>query len=236
MYQRDGIKEGMTVRSIDGHRLGRVYAVGESEFHIEKGLFFPKDYSVRYAEVADIVNGEIILTHGRDSLRPFSTSEPRAIDPMDSGRVGGAPASPWAVERDMARSDPEAYAALPLDRRLEGLRTEDLGDQGISAYNTEGAQASPLLTEEDRARGRAIEQPAPEVLPQEPGIGLPLRHEGTQPEMRASSTSTEEQPSVIVADELYEETRRTQMRGDSDLESSRRLNLSGEQEPKKRDV
>ncbi|OJH42303.1 hypothetical protein [Cystobacter ferrugineus] len=232
MYQRDGIKEGMTVRSIDGHRLGRVYAVGESEFHIEKGLFFPKDYSVRYSEVADIVEGEIILAHGKDSLRPFSTTELHNVDPLDSGRVGGAPASTAAVERDMARSDPDAYAALPMSRRIEGLRTDDLGNQGIGAHNTEGAQASPFLTEEDRARDRAIERPTPEVLPQEPGIGLPLRHEGTRPEMRASST--EEEPTVIVEDELYEDTRRLSMRGDSDQNPQRRLNLSGEQDPKKR--
>ncbi|WP_395841048.1 hypothetical protein [Cystobacter fuscus] len=232
MYQREGIKEGMTVRSVDGHRLGRVYAVGESEFHIEKGLFFPKDYSVRYSEVGDILDGEIILVHGKDSLRPFTTSELHDIDPLDSGRVGSAPASTAAVERDMARSDPDAYAALPMSRRIEGLRTEDLGNQGIGARNTEGAQASPFLTEEDRARDRAIERPTPKVLPQEPGIGLPLRHEGTRPEMRASTP--EEEPTVIVEDELYEETRRMDMRGDADLNSARRLNLSGEQDPKKR--
>ncbi|EPX61336.1 hypothetical protein D187_001119 [Cystobacter fuscus DSM 2262] len=232
MYQREGIKEGMTVRSVDGHRLGRVYAVGESEFHIEKGLFFPKDYSVRYSEVGDIVDGEIILAHGKDSLRPFSTSEIHDIDPLDSGRVGSAPASSAAVERDMARSDPDAYAALPMSRRIEGLRTEDLGNQGIGARNTEGAQASPFLTEEDRARDRAVERPAPKVLPQEPGIGLPLRHEGTRPEMRASTP--EQEPTVIVEDELYEETRRLNMRGDADPNSGRRLNLSGEQDPKKR--
>jgi hypothetical protein len=69
MYQRDDIKEGMTVRSADGHKLGKVYAVGDLEFQIEKGLFFPKDYAVRYEEIRELRHGDIILAHGRESLR-----------------------------------------------------------------------------------------------------------------------------------------------------------------------
>ncbi|HYO65231.1 MAG TPA: hypothetical protein VEU33_04050, partial [Archangium sp.] len=80
MYQRGDIKEGMTVRSIDGHKLGKVYAVGDMEFHIEKGLFFPKDYSVRYSEISEVRNGEIILAHGKDSLRSFSDESPYGTD------------------------------------------------------------------------------------------------------------------------------------------------------------
>ncbi|MGZ3461475.1 MAG: YsnF/AvaK domain-containing protein, partial [Archangium sp.] len=80
MYQRGDIKEGMTVRSSDGHKLGKVYAVGDTEFHIEKGLFFPKDYSVRYAEISDLRNGELILAHGKDSLRSFSDEVPYGSD------------------------------------------------------------------------------------------------------------------------------------------------------------
>src|SRR5687768_2672140 len=80
MYQRSDIKEGMTVRSVDGHKLGKVYAVGETEFHIEKGLFFPKDYSVRYAEISDLRNGEIILMHGKESLRAISDELPYGSD------------------------------------------------------------------------------------------------------------------------------------------------------------
>ena len=214
MYQRDGIQEGMIVRSIDGHRLGKVYAVGEDEFHIEKGLFFPKDYSVRYAEVSDVKDGEIFLAHGKESLRPFSTTElygdARSIDPLDSGRAAVATRP---VERDISWRTESEYEALPMDRRIDGLRTEDLGDQEIGAHNTEGARASPLLTEEDRAR--VIPPPrAPE-----------------RPVMRATSEPSE---LGVVEDELYEDTRRREVRGDADLDSSRKFDLSGERDPKKR--
>jgi len=75
LFQRSQLMEGMTVRSSDGEKLGKVFALGDDSFHIEKGLFFPKDYLVRYADISDIRDGEIILLHGRDSLRRLSTDD-----------------------------------------------------------------------------------------------------------------------------------------------------------------
>ena len=79
MYQRSDIKEGMTVRGVDGHRLGKVYALRDTEFEIEKGLFFPKDYAVQYEEIRELRRGEILLAHGLESLRslPDDPSEGR---------------------------------------------------------------------------------------------------------------------------------------------------------------
>src|SRR5512142_2773026 len=56
-----GINEGMTVRSIDGEKLGKVVACRADEFVIEKGFFFPKDYLARYQDVADVRDGEVML-------------------------------------------------------------------------------------------------------------------------------------------------------------------------------
>ncbi|RKH56594.1 DUF2382 domain-containing protein [Corallococcus aberystwythensis] len=93
MIKRNDIKEGMTVRSSDGEKLGKVFAVSEGEFHIEKGMFFPKDYLVRHAEVTDIRNGEIYLNHGREALRGLSDSDTAVM----AGRGGGAGVGPGAV-------------------------------------------------------------------------------------------------------------------------------------------
>ncbi|MGE6763889.1 YsnF/AvaK domain-containing protein [Corallococcus interemptor] len=94
MIKRNDIKEGMTVRSSDGEKLGKVFAVSEGEFHIEKGMFFPKDYLVRYAEVSDIRNGEIYLNHGREALRGLSDTPDAGVM---AGRGGGAGVGPGAV-------------------------------------------------------------------------------------------------------------------------------------------
>jgi hypothetical protein len=114
MFQRSQIKEGMTVRSIDGEKLGKVFAVQEGEFLIEKGLFFPKDYVCRYSEISDIRNGEIILMHGKEGLHRFSLDEERGVL---AGTGGGAGVGPGAVgvssgvERPMVGKDRPAMHA-----------------------------------------------------------------------------------------------------------------------------
>jgi uncharacterized protein (TIGR02271 family) len=61
MYSRDQIREGMIARSADGEKLGKVTQLGEAEFVIEKGFFFPKDYVAQYSAITDIRDDEIHL-------------------------------------------------------------------------------------------------------------------------------------------------------------------------------
>lgn len=59
--QRD-IEEGMVVRSPDGEKLGTVTRCGETDFVVEKGLLFHRDFVARYDEVAEIRDREVLLT------------------------------------------------------------------------------------------------------------------------------------------------------------------------------
>jgi stress response protein YsnF len=59
--QRD-IQEGMVVRSQDGEKVGTVTRCTESDFVVEKGLLFRRDFLVRYDEVAEIRDREVLLT------------------------------------------------------------------------------------------------------------------------------------------------------------------------------
>ncbi|NVI98389.1 YsnF/AvaK domain-containing protein [Myxococcus sp. AM009] len=125
MYQRSDIKEGMVVRSIDGEKLGKVFAVGESEFHIEKGLFFPKDYLVRYSEVSRIDGSEIILSHGKEALSRL-TDEDRtgAI----AGTGGGAGVGPGAVGMGADRT--AARASTGMDATSDTVGRKGTYDTG----------------------------------------------------------------------------------------------------------
>lgn len=62
------IREGMTVRSSDGEKLGKVIRCGADEFIIEKGFFFPKDYVARYDQ-ASVSGSEVTLSLPASSLR-----------------------------------------------------------------------------------------------------------------------------------------------------------------------
>ncbi len=223
MYQRADIKEGMTVRSVDGHKLGKVYAVGDMEFHIEKGLFFPKDYSVRYSEISDLRNGEIILAHGKDSLRAFSDEVPYGSDTI-------------AQREGIGNS--RIMTGQPFTPRPEELRTQDLGTQEIGPYNTEGARASPILTEEDRVRGIGSTGHRTGLTPVDTGVGIPVPPTTVdRPVMRAGEESAPsrgmtDEELLRAHDELYGDGHmRTPVRRDG-TEGTRTLDLSGEADPK----
>jgi hypothetical protein len=234
MYQRNDIKEGMTVRSVDGHKLGKVYAVGETEFHIEKGLFFPKDYAVRYAEISDLRNGEVILAHGKDSLLTSSDEVPYGSDSIATREgIGTSPVTRAAASAEFAAGE---RTGLPFGAHPEDLRTQDLGNQEIGPYNTEGARASPILTEEDRARSTTdiATSPvtttgigtSPVTTPEDRGVDVPIRRERTtrrdvtdRPAMSATSYEETTVVTPVSAEEL--EARRRTMT-DEELENERR--------------
>ena len=59
----------MNVWSSDGEKLGKVVQCGSDGFLIEKGLFFRKEYSVAYSDVADVRGDDVILRIGSGALR-----------------------------------------------------------------------------------------------------------------------------------------------------------------------
>jgi uncharacterized protein (TIGR02271 family) len=126
MFQRTQLREGMTVRSSDGEKLGKVFALGDDAFHIEKGLFFPKDYLVRYAEVSDIRDGEIILMHGRESLLRLS-SEAKYGTTAGLGTSAGYDTTSPGLGTSTAASD----------LRADTLRTDTGYSAGLGTAATE---------------------------------------------------------------------------------------------------
>ncbi|MCP3165412.1 YsnF/AvaK domain-containing protein [Myxococcus qinghaiensis] len=89
MFQRKDVREGMAVRSIDNEKLGKVFAIGDDAFHIERGLFFPKDYRVAFSEVSEIRDGEVILNRGKEALQQVSDAE-RTKGAAGTGVAAGA--------------------------------------------------------------------------------------------------------------------------------------------------
>jgi uncharacterized protein (TIGR02271 family) len=124
----------MVVRSIDGEKLGKVFAIGDGEFHIEKGLFFPKDYLVRYSEISDIRAGEIILNHGKEALSTLSRDDSRYA--TTAGLGGGAGVGPGAVGMPAERSatgysDTTTGLGMGADTRGLGERDASLSGSGL---------------------------------------------------------------------------------------------------------
>jgi len=62
------VQEGFEARSSDGKRLGKVIAIHSNTFVIEKGFFFPKDYTVPFDEVREVHDKSVVLLHSQEEL------------------------------------------------------------------------------------------------------------------------------------------------------------------------
>jgi uncharacterized protein (TIGR02271 family) len=244
MYERSHVREGMTVRSIDGEKLGKVFAVQDGEFLIEKGLFFPRDYVCRYSEISDIRDGEIILLHGKESLRSFSFGEDRGVL-ADTGvglgaDTGGltANASAQGVERPMVGKD---TVTVPVHKEeLDVIKRER--QAGEVRVHKDVVQEDRELTVPVRRERVSVERrevkdrPAMQASFQEETVVVPLRAEEVEVQKRA----VVDEEVVIRKDALEEERRVAEtvrredvsIHGDGDVEK-RTLNMP-EDDPKLR--
>lgn len=90
MANRELIREGMTVYSSDGEKLGKVVALGTTEFQVEKGFFFPKDTVLTYSEIQDVRGSDVIVAHGKSLLeeRHGSTRATTGLSDTTTSRDG----------------------------------------------------------------------------------------------------------------------------------------------------
>lgn len=196
MFQRTDVREGMVVRSIDGEKLGKVFAVGDGEFHIEKGLFFPKDYLVRYSEISDIRAGEIVLNHGKEALSTLSRDDNRyATTGSTAGLGGGAGVGPGAVGTPATGSTATGYGTTGLGTSADTLSGSGLGTDsrmGIGNERTVTGRsediAIPVHKEEldvvkrDTQAGEV--RVRKDVVSEEKVVDVPVRRERVRVERR----------------------------------------------------
>lgn len=257
MFDRSQIQEGMTVRSSDGDKLGRVYAIGDTEFFIEKGLFFPKDYACRYSDITDIRNGEIHLLHGRESLRKASEAEPVRTYETGAGTTeAGLGTSPvtgvgtgvippaygtGAGERTVSARSEEVTVPVQHEE-LDVLKREvQAGEVRVEKRVVEEEETLEVPVRRERAvveRRQVAERPATSASFQEETLSVPLRAEEVEARKRAvvdeevvvRKEETEEEQ--LISEPLRREE--VEIRGAKAGEESRKLDLSSEKEPPKR--
>lgn len=177
---RRGVQDGMKVRSSDGTSLGKVVGCGEETFIIEKGFFFPKDYTARYDQVAELRDGEIWLREAGERL------------------LKGAPIA-GAVE--------EVRVPLSEEQIIAEKRMEKAGEVRIHKdVKVEERQVSvPVMKEEVHVeRTPASAEPrAGEATFKEGTVSVPVYEE--EVEIRKRPMVSEE---VRVAKTAHEEERR----------------------------
>jgi len=111
-WTRNDVHDGMSVTSTKGDRLGKVISRSIDTFVVEKGVFFPKDYELRYDHITDLGNGGITYSLSDIESRLGLTEPVRAAAATTSA---SAPAT-TARAASAGRSEP-----------LASTRSEPLG-------------------------------------------------------------------------------------------------------------
>jgi hypothetical protein len=62
------VKVGMAVRDADGKRLGKVARCHPWGFEVLKGFWSPSEWSIRWEEVAGVVDGEVRVSRSDEDL------------------------------------------------------------------------------------------------------------------------------------------------------------------------
>lgn len=188
MIKRSDIKEGMTVKSIDGEKLGKVFAVSDGEFHIEKGMFFPKDYLVRYAEVSDIRNGEIYLNHGREALSGLADGG--TLAGQGTGALGATAAGAGLKTGAQKTVDVTRTGAEKVGLRERELRTDVRGAERIASEDVTLRTHHEELGVQKRERRAGEAQVRKIVVEEMKSVEVPLRHEEVEVVRRAVKDGT----------------------------------------------
>ena len=129
-FDNNSVRNGMFVMGTQGERIGKVIRCDDETFVVEKGVFFPKDYELRYDHITDISGGTIryALTdflRGRDvtAERPAATTAHEAA--MAAAAVtGGATAAAAPATATARRGEGSAERdeiRIPLMREEIGI-------------------------------------------------------------------------------------------------------------------
>jgi len=253
MYQRSNIQEGMNVRSIDGEKLGKVFAIGDDSFQIEKGLFFPKDYIVRYSDVSDIRDGEIILTHGKENLQRLGEERygptagadtsgvpigaPIGTSSASTGLGAGADTRGLGTERTVTGRAEDITVPLHKEEVDVVKRDTQAGEVRVrkDVVEEEKVMDVPVRRERVQVERRDVtDRPAMGASFQEETVVVPLRAEEVEVQKRAMVDEE-----VVIHKDAVEDERRVaetvrrekvDIRSEGDVEGPRKLDLKSDAE------
>src|SRR6188768_2763598 len=97
-FDENSVRNGMFVMGTQGERIGKVIRCDDETFVVEKGVFFPKDYELRYDHITDVSGGTIryALTdflRGRDMPAEEETATAAETAAPAAAATGGATAA-----------------------------------------------------------------------------------------------------------------------------------------------
>jgi len=158
------IREGATVYTADGEKLGKVIALEGQYLVVEKGFFFPTDYSVPVNLVTSSTDDDVYLSvtkdqalngNWADTFGPLGTTTATVAD--TTAPLATAPRGDVAFADDLADTADTGYAAGTATTGTVGADYDTAGDVSTSA-TTGDVLRVPVHEEELTATKRAVDQ------------------------------------------------------------------------------
>jgi uncharacterized protein (TIGR02271 family) len=184
-WSRNEVRAGMTVTSTKGERLGNVIRSGTDTFVVEKGVFFPKDYELRYDHITAL-NGEQIAYSLSDADSRFAS----VAETARAGTVAGAATAARVATAPVRAVAPASVGTSKKEEMRIPLMEEEVGIEKVSretghvrihkTVKTEEKRFTVPVTREDVVIERVSasgDEEASELAFQEQTLDLPLHEE-----------------------------------------------------------
>ena len=179
----------MDAYSLDGEKLGEVETLDEDSITIEKGWFFPKDFTIRYDDVVDIREDHLIVNRGRTDLEEWRTPDYAGWDEYDRASKADLGAGAGRTEEE---------ARIPIrEEELEAEKTRREGEVRLhKVVHTEMKHMEVPVEKEEVIIERV---PASEAGKAETGAGA-FREEETRIPIMEEEVEVSKRP--VVKEEI----------------------------------
>jgi uncharacterized protein (TIGR02271 family) len=170
------VRTGMDAYSVDGEKLGEVERLDEDSVTIEKGWFFPRDFSIRYDDIVDIREDHVVVSRSRSDLEGWRDEGYSGWDEYDRANT--------ETRREARRED---ETRMPIrEQELEAEKRQHEGDVRLKkVVHTETEHMKVPVEKEDVVIERApAEEPetreAGEAQSREEEVRIPIVEEGVE--------------------------------------------------------
>jgi uncharacterized protein (TIGR02271 family) len=119
-----GLTEGMTVYGSDGGKLGKIVSMAEDHFIVEKGMFFPRDFTLRYGDIQEMRDGNVHLNLNKSNLEEWKDESYAGWSQVDDINTGRYSAQPKPEFQDRYGSFSTEETKVPLmEEKLDAQKT-----------------------------------------------------------------------------------------------------------------
>jgi uncharacterized protein (TIGR02271 family) len=166
------IQEGFDVWSSDGKKLGKVVAIQASTFVVEKGFFFPRDYTLSLDDVRDVRDDSVVLSKTQEEVGIHGGFWDTIVGMSSPGKI---------TSGQTVRSEEEVRIPLREEEVKASTHTEQTGEVRVHKHVvTEQRQVTVPVSREvvtvERVPASNLTQPLGAEKPfQEESVTIPIR-------------------------------------------------------------